>query len=266
MRDVHGCWAQKRINQDYGPVFLLCYNESMKLSHHDLKTKTGQLGSALREGIFGLGDGVVSTLGAVTGIAVGTGSKFVVLLSGMVVIAVESLSMAAGSYLSSKSERELLERYLEEEKWEIKHRPKHEAAELREIYKQKGFVKKEIDMIVARFMKNPDAMLDEMAHHELKIIPENLAQPRSNALIMGVSYIVGGLIPLSAYFVFDMSTALWVAIVLSVVVLFGVGAYKTKLTHKNPWKSGFEMMSISLGAALIGYLIAKFAGLYLPMN
>ena len=237
----------------------------MKLSHHELKTKTGQLGSMLREGVFGLGDGVVSTLGAVTGIAVGTGSKFVVLLSGFVVIAVESLSMAAGSYLSSKSERELLERYLDEERWEIKHRPKHEEEELREIYKKKGFVKKEIDMIVARLQKNPQAMLEEMAYHELKIIPENLEKPSSNAFIMGVSYIVGGLIPLSAYLFFEMSTALWTAIVLSVIVLFVVGAYKTKLTHKNPWKSGFEMMSISLGAALIGYVIAKIVEMYLPM-
>jgi len=219
----------------------------------------------LREAVFGLGDGVVSTLGAVTGISVGTGSKFVVLLSGLVVIAVESLSMAAGTYLSSKSERELLERYLEEEKWQIKNHPEQEEEELKEIYTKKGFTKKEVDIIVARLMKNPAVMLEEMAYHELKIISENLEQPSSNALIMGVSYILGGVIPLSAYFIFGLSNALWVSIVLSVIVLFAVGAYKTKLTHKNPWKSGFEMMSVSLGAALIGYAIAKLAGVYVPM-
>ncbi len=71
-----------------------------------------------REMIFGLDDGVVSTLGAITGIAIGTGSAYIVILSGLVIIAVETLSMAAGTYLSSKSEREILERYLHEKKME----------------------------------------------------------------------------------------------------------------------------------------------------
>jgi len=58
---------------------------------------------SFREIIFGLEDSLVSTLGAVTGIAVGAGSEYVVILSGLVLIAAEGMSMAAGSYLSSKS-------------------------------------------------------------------------------------------------------------------------------------------------------------------
>ena len=62
-----------------------------------------KIADSIREIIFGLEDGLVSTLGAVTGIAAGSQNTFVVILSGLVLIAVEASSMAAGSYLSSKS-------------------------------------------------------------------------------------------------------------------------------------------------------------------
>lgn len=52
-------------------------------------------------------DSIVSTLGVVIGMAVGTDSRYVVILSSLIVIIVESLSMASGSYLSNKSEREM---------------------------------------------------------------------------------------------------------------------------------------------------------------
>lgn len=61
----------------------------------------------VREIVFGLEDSLVSTLGAVTGIAAGTGDPFVVILSGIVLIFVESVSMSAGSYLSSKAAAEV---------------------------------------------------------------------------------------------------------------------------------------------------------------
>ena len=67
----------------------------------------GSLFDSIRELIFGLEDGMVSTLGVIVGIAAGTGQRSVVILSGFVVIAVEALSMAAGSYLSNKSDQEL---------------------------------------------------------------------------------------------------------------------------------------------------------------
>ena len=72
-----------------------------------LRSKSG-FAESVREIIFGLEDSLVSTMGAVTGIAIGTGNRTVVILSGIVILAVEATSMAAGSFLSTESE-ELLE-------------------------------------------------------------------------------------------------------------------------------------------------------------
>lgn len=93
----------------------------------------GFLRRSLREGVFGLQDGLVSTLGALTGIAGGTQSREHVLLAGAVVVAVEAMSMAAGSYLSSKSERQYLERMLREEELAIERDPEGERREIRSL-------------------------------------------------------------------------------------------------------------------------------------
>ena len=90
--------------------------------------------SGIGEIVFGMQDGMVSTLGALTGIAIGSNSQSIVILAGLVIIAVESISMATGTYLSSKSIKEIEARMLDEEKEEIKHETKAEIAELAGIY------------------------------------------------------------------------------------------------------------------------------------
>ena len=92
----------------------------------------------LRDAVFGTQDGLISTLGALTGIAAGTQSREAVVIAGFVIVTVESLSMAAGSYLSSKSQREYLERLLREEEEEIQNEPEKERQEIWEMYRARG--------------------------------------------------------------------------------------------------------------------------------
>lgn len=217
-----------------------------------------RLAATVREVVFGLEDSMVSTLGVVTGIAVGTANQFVVILSGFVVIAVEALSMSAGSYLSSKSVREVEERKLDEERTELKLFPKEEQKELAVMYRQEGLDAASAAKIAAEVSKHKRLLLKEMAHHELKIIPENLEEPRRNAFLMGVSYIVGGLIPMAPYFFRSVYGAVPYSVIITLIALFCVGAGRTKYTAQKWWKSGFELMLVSAGAALVGYLVAKF--------
>ncbi len=234
----------------------------MFISHHHPKSPNL---SSVREAIFGLEDGVVSTLGAVVGIAIGTQSQFIVILSGTVVIAVEALSMAAGSYLSSKSEREIAQRYLAEERWQIANEPEKEKQELIEFYTSRGFSKKEINILVARVTSNDELWLEEMAYHELKIFPTELENPSKNAWIMGASYIIGGIIPLSSFFLFPIHVAIWIAIGLSAVALFTLGAAVTKITYRNWIKSGLEMVVIAMSAAIVGFVIAQVVEALFPL-
>lgn len=222
--------------------------------HHQ---KQNGLISAIREIIFGLEDGLVSTLGAITGVAGGLHDSFAVVLTGFVIVAVESLSMAAGTYLSSKSEQEVAERMLAEERHEIETEPEHETAELYEMYEARGFTKDEAHVIVNRIVQNKEAWLEEMAFRELGIVPSKIAVPKKNALFMGVSYIIGGIIPVTPYLFLPINNAVGWSLVSTVTGLFLVGALKTRFTQIAWWKSGLEMASVSLVAAGLGYGIAR---------
>ena len=160
----------------------------------------GAVGS-IREIVFGLEDSLVSTLGAVTGIAAGTDSSYIVMLSGLVLIAVESVSMAAGSYLSSEAAGE---------------------AERRNEH------------------------------------------PVRAAVVMFVSYVVGGLFPLTPYLLLPVSEAYLPSIIATIMALFTLGVWKGKITGRSRLMSGLQMTAVSLAAAFLGYvigrLVANFAG------
>lgn len=170
----------------------------------DGKTLQHEIVDSMREIVFGLEDSLVSTLGTITGIAVGTQSQYIVILSGLVLIASEATSMAAGSYLSTKH-----------------------AAEA-------------------------EAMFHE--RHGLDAHPEP-THPMRAALVMGVFYVLGGVIPLSCYFLLPVDQAMIPAVAVTAVSLFFVGVWAASFTRTSKIKSGIEMMAVSLAAAIIGYAI-----------
>lgn len=214
--------------------------------------------SFVREGVFGIEDGMVSTLGAITGIATATGDFFTVVLAGCVVIAVESIAMAVGSYLSSKSEKEIDERMLFEEKQEIAKFPKEEEEEAYEMFVEDGWSETLAKIMAEEAGKKPDLMLTEMAYRELKIIPDALEKPFHNAVIMGVAYVIGGSIPLLPYIIFQsIYTALPISIGVTLVSLFTVGVITTKFSKRTWWKAGLEMLALASAAAFIGWAVGQ---------
>ncbi len=172
------------------------------------------IAQSIREIVFGLEDSLVSTLGALTGIAVGTHNTFFVILSGFVIIASECTSMAAGSYLSSKSAYETE----------------------RALHVRDG-----------------------------KELPEQ-ENPIRGAIVMAISYVLGGFVPLAPYFFLPISQAIILSIPLTALVLFLVGVWSSHYTKRSAIRSGIEMTSISLVAALIGYLIALLVNWYFGVS
>lgn len=217
------------------------------------------LGAKIREAVFGVEDGMVSTLGAVTGIAAATQDLFTIFLSGFVLVAVESISMAVGSYLSSKSERAVDERKLAEEQAELKDFPEEERQELLEMYVKDGWPPPLARSMAQAASNNKHLFLQEMAYRELKIIPENLEQPFSNAFIMGIAYLLGGAVPLIPYFFLSIGSAISVSILTTLAGLFIVGVATTRFSHRSWWKAGLEMLILAGVAAAVGYGVGQAA-------
>lgn len=215
------------------------------------------VGNTLREVVFGIEDGMVSTLGAIAGIAIGSQDKPTALLAGVVIIAVESISMGVGSYLANKSKQSADKQRLTEEKAELTRFPDKEKIELYKMFLRDGWSKKLTKQMVDEAADNKKLMLKEMAYRELQISSDKPMNAIKNGVYMYFSYIIGGIIPLSAYFLLTINQAVPISIAITLVGLFLLGAATTKFTNERWLVSGTRVLTLGGIALLVGLLIGK---------
>jgi VIT1/CCC1 family predicted Fe2+/Mn2+ transporter len=227
------------------------YHYNKNYIHHQ-KSKVADV---LKEMVFGMEDGMVSTLGSITGIAVGSGNQSTVLLAGSVIITVESISMGIGSYLSNKSEEEMNKRKIEEEKEELRNFPAEEKEELRKIYLQEGWPEGLAKEMAETASQNENIFLKEMVTRELNIPAEQESISIKGGLYMFFTYIIGGMIPLLSYIFLPIKTAVPLSIVVTLIGLFILGMSTTKFTKQPLLKSGLRVLVMG-GIALIAGLAA----------
>jgi predicted membrane protein (TIGR00267 family) len=109
--------------------------------------------------------------------------------------------------------------------------------------------------------KNREKWLDFMMRFELGLEAPNPKRARMSALTIGVSYIVGGFIPLSPYiFIHNLTTALLVSIVVTLIALFLFGYIKGRFTGTKPLKSGFQTVLVGGVAAGVAFFLARLIG------
>jgi VIT1/CCC1 family predicted Fe2+/Mn2+ transporter len=214
----------------------------------------------LRDVILGGQDGLVNILGIILGVIAGGGSDVVLLAAGFAAAITESISMAAVGYTSSVSERDYYEAEKAREKAEIGAMPDAERQEVRDIYAAKGFSGPLLDGVVDTITANRETWLATMMDEELHLQPVQSRDILRTAVIIGIATLIGHLIPLAPFLVLPRTPALVVAIVLSAVALFAVGAY-TAVTLVGDWRrSGLKFLAIGLGAAAIGFLVGRIFG------
>ena len=231
-----------------------------RLKAHQAERHQGLSRSNIRDIILGFQDGLVNTLGLVLGVASAVQNSQIVLISGLVTTFAESVSMAAVAYTSTKAAHEFYESQLQREKQEIQEMPHMEVEEIRQIYLKKGFRGKQLEGIVKKITSDKKLWLETMMSEELKLYPEDYDSPFKSSFVVGMSAVVGSLIPVLPFFFVSVKTGMIVALILSVLTLFIVGAVKAKLTIGNWKKSGLEMAIVGTVAALVGYVVGSFLG------
>jgi VIT1/CCC1 family predicted Fe2+/Mn2+ transporter len=217
--------------------------------------------SLLRDVVFGMEDGMVSTLGAVVGIAVGSANQSTVVLAGMVVVAVESISMGIGSYISNASEKDALSQRVKEEKHEIKHFLESEKEELYQLFVADGWSENLATQMTKEAEGNKELMLKEMMYREHGSAADD-HNPIYNGLSMFLAYIVGGLIPLSAYFVLPLSQAVWISTPITLFGLFVLGAIIAKLTNTKWFSSGLRVLFLGGLALVVGFSVGYLSRIF----
>ncbi len=219
----------------------------------------GRKGSHLRDFILGWQDGLVNVLGVVLGVATATSSFKIIIIASVAAAIAESISMAAVAYTSFKAEQEVYLSEVAREKREIKNMPAAETKEIRDIYSGFGFRGSLLEKIVRHITSDKKRWLAVMMEQELKLYPLKIT-PLNTAVVVGISAIVGSFIPIIPFLLLPVKTAVFAAAAISAAVLFFVGVYKAKTTSGNPIKSGLELASIGMLAALAGYAIGTLLG------
>ncbi len=221
-------------------------------------------GNALRAGVLGANDGLVSILSLVMGVAGAAFDSSAILVTGLAGVLAGACSMAMGEWISVTSSRELYTRQLAEERIEIRDNPEREHQELTRLYESRG-VRHEIAVEVAdAIMKDPNQALDVMAREEFGFDPDELG---GSALVAAVSsfafFVIGSVPPIVPFAFLDGSTAVITSLVLSGVALLTIGGLITQITGRSPLYSAVRQLVIGLGAAGVTYAIGASIGVSL---
>jgi VIT1/CCC1 family predicted Fe2+/Mn2+ transporter len=214
--------------------------------------------SYIRDIVFGFGDGINTSLGIVAGVGGAQISADVVILAALVGMFTGAKAMAVQNYLAVKSQREILESEIRREEFEIENLPNKERQEIVDIYTAKGFQGDELQKVVDKITSNKDVWLKTMLTEELGLNLEILGSPFRGALVMFGAFLLGGILPILPYFavkagLISSGVSIAIAIGVSVVSSFIVGAIKGRMAKKNWFKGGIEMAGLGTGVALVGY-------------
>ena len=229
--------------------------EAMKARHRGVST-----GGSLRAAVFGVNDGLVSNCSLILGVAGATAEPRAVLLAGIAGLLAGAFSMAAGEYVSVRSQREMFEHQIALEEKELATYPEEEAEELALIYAARGMSRDEAHLLATRTIADPKRALDTLAREELGLNPDELGSPWGAAISSLTAFAAGALVPLMPFLLLAGERALLASISVTGIALFIVGVLISLFTGRNSLVSGLRMLAIGAAAGALTYLIGTLLG------
>jgi VIT1/CCC1 family predicted Fe2+/Mn2+ transporter len=217
-------------------------------------------GNNMRAAVFGINDGLVSNTSLILGMAGGGASHDTILLAGIAGLLAGAFSMAAGEFISVRSQREMLEYQIDQERKELALYPAEEAAELSLIYQARGLSKEDAENAANTIIQNPENALNTLAREELGLDPEKLVSPYGAAGFSFIAFMLGAGVPLLPFIMDIKSNTIIVTIILSAIALFIIGAVLSLFTGRNAIKNGFRMLAIGALAGILTYAIGYGVG------
>jgi VIT1/CCC1 family predicted Fe2+/Mn2+ transporter len=222
--------------------------------------KEEHLGSSvfITDIVIGMSDGLTVPFALAAGLSGAVQSNAVVITAGIAEIVAGSIAMGLGGYLAGKTAQEHFQSELKREYAEVENIPEKEKEEIKQIFAQYGLNEQTQDIIASELAKDKDNWVDFMMKYELGLERPDANRARNSAATIGVSYIIGGLIPLTAYF-FTATPfeGLLISAILTVICLFIFGYSKSKVTGQPPLKGALKVTLIGVTAAAAAFLVAK---------
>lgn len=219
------------------------------------------LGGNLRASVFGVNDGLVSNASLVLGVAGAGAANTYVLMTGAAGLLAGALSMAAGEYVSVRTQREMYEYQIALERDEVAEYPEEEAEELALIYEARGVAMEQARELSRSLLSRPEQALDVLAREELGLNPDDLGSPWQAAISSFLAFAGGAAIPLLSFIVHVPTVSpLTATIALTCVALFAVGMVLSLFTGRDALRGAFRMVLIGGGAGVVSFLVGKALG------
>lgn len=208
--------------------------------------------------VIGMSDGLTVPFALAAGLSGAVGSTGIIITAGLAEVAAGSIAMGLGGYLAGKTEIDHYNSELKREQIEVEEVPEKEKQEVRDVFAEMGLSEETQHVIAEEMAKDKEKWVDFMMKYELGLDKPDPKRARNSAFNIGLSYIAGGLIPLSPYFFADTPIdGLKFSAAITVICLFIFGFFKAKFTGQNPWAGALRVTFIGSVAAAAAFFIAS---------
>ena len=226
--------------------------------HHDHIESHLKSSDLLRDVVIGMSDGLTVPFALAAGLSGAVDSSGIIVIAGIAEIAAGSIAMGLGGYLAGKTEQDHYKSEVKREYDEVENLRHKEIEETKEFFANIGLSPELQDQATEEISKDKDRWVDFMMKYELGLEKPDPKRATKSALNIGLSYIVGGIIPLSPYFFIASSTeALKYSVVATLICLFIFGYFKSRITGVNAFWGAIRVTLIGAVAAAAAFAVAK---------
>jgi len=227
-------------------------------AHHDHKEYHLQSSDVLTDIVIGMSDGLTVPFALAAGLTGAVVSNNIIVIAGVAEIAAGSIAMGLGGYLAGRTEIDHYNSELKREYDEVENVPEREKEEVKDFFSDLGLSEDVQQKAVEEMTKDKDKWVDFMMKYELGLDKPNPKRARNSALNIGLSYAIGGLVPLSPYiFLETPMESLKLSALFTLICLFVFGYFKSKITGLNPWLGALRVTIIGALAAGCAFAVAK---------
>lgn len=227
--------------------------------HHNHHTEEHLKSSDLiRDIVIGMSDGLTVPFALAAGLSGKVPNSSIIVIAGIAEIVAGSIAMGLGGYLAGKTEQDHYQSELKREYEEVDRVPEMEKQEVRDFFKQIGLSTDIQHKATEEIATDKKRWVDFMMKYELGLDQPDPKRASKSALNIGISYVAGGIIPLSPYFfVNDSSKALQISVIATLICLFVFGYFKSKITGVAPLWGAIKVTLIGALAAGAAFSVAK---------
>jgi predicted membrane protein (TIGR00267 family) len=223
--------------------------------HHEHHLKSSD---TIRDIVIGMSDGLTVPFALAAGLSGAITSSNIVVTAGIAEIVAGSIAMGLGGFLAGKTEADHYASELKREYEEVERVPEQEKFEVKEVFAGFGLSEQLQNEVAEEMAKDKDKWVDFMMRYELGLERPEANRATQSAITIGVSYIVGGIIPLSPYlFIADSQRALYYSCAITMVCLFVFGYFKSKVTGQPPVSGAIKVLIIGALAAAAAFFMAR---------